>query len=65
MKRRVKIAVASLLSFGLGVAAAAQAGYLPTNAQMEACFKAHSALMEKPAVQNLDACWRAHGHLMA
>lgn len=65
MKRNVKLAAAAVLTLSLGASFAAQAGFRPTAAQMESCFKAHAALMEKPAVQNLEACWRAHGHLMA
>ena len=33
-------------------------------ARMEACFRAHAKLMDKPAVRNVEACWRAHGYLM-
>lgn len=65
MKLSLRFAVIGLLVFGLGSAFAAQAGFRPTAAQMEACFKAHAALMEKPAVRNPEACWRAHGHLMS
>ncbi len=65
MKRHSRVGVAALLVLGLGGAFAAQAGFRPTAAQMEACFKAHAALMEKPAVHNREACWRAHGHLMS
>lgn len=57
--------MAALLVLGFGGAFTAQAGFRPTAAQMEACFKAHAALMEKPAVRNREACWRAHGHLMS
>lgn len=33
--------------------------------QMDECFQAHAALMEKPAVRNRVNCWMAHGHLMS
>lgn len=65
MKRKSRFAAVGLLALGLGGAFAAQAGFRPTAAQMEACFRAHAALMEKPAVRNREACWRAHGHLMS
>lgn len=32
--------------------------------RMEACFRLHAKLMDKPAVRNMEACWRAHGYLM-
>ncbi len=35
-----------------------------TDAEIQACFKAHSQLMEKPALRNLYTCWRVHGYLM-
>ncbi|EQD64997.1 conserved hypothetical protein, secreted [mine drainage metagenome] len=35
-----------------------------TDAELQACFKAHSQLMEKPALRNLYTCWRVHGYLM-
>ncbi|MHB1530320.1 MAG: hypothetical protein ACYDDA_06405 [Acidiferrobacteraceae bacterium] len=34
-------------------------------AQMAACFRQHSYLMDKPAVRTIQACWWAHGYLMA
>ena len=33
-------------------------------AMMEACFRAHTKLMDKPALRNVEACWRAHAYLM-
>ena len=33
-------------------------------AQMEACFRAHARLMDKPAIRNPRDCWRVHGYLM-
>lgn len=35
-----------------------------TNERMEACFKLHGKLMDKPAIRTVDACWRAHAYLM-
>lgn len=32
--------------------------------QIDECFKAHAALMDKPAVRNRVSCWMAHRHLM-
>jgi len=33
-------------------------------AKMEECFRRHSHLMDKPAVENVRACWRAHAYRM-
>ena len=33
-------------------------------ARMEACFRAHAKLMDKPALRNIEACWRAHAYLV-
>ena len=35
-----------------------------TDAELQACFRGHSQLMEKPALRNLYTCWRVHGYLM-
>ncbi len=40
------------------------AAWAVTDAEMQACFKAHAQLMQKPAVRNLVDCWREHGYLM-
>ncbi len=40
------------------------AAFAVTDAELQACFKAHSQLMEKPALRNLYTCWRVHGYLM-
>ena len=47
------------------VSAAALATTSTTDqARMEACFRAHSQLMMKPALMNIRDCWRTHGYLM-
>lgn len=33
-------------------------------AKVEACFRAHAHLMDKPALKNERACWRVHAYLM-
>lgn len=33
-------------------------------AQMEACFRMHGHLMDKPSLKNERACWRVHAYLM-
>jgi hypothetical protein len=35
-----------------------------SKAVKEDCFKAHKALMSKPAAMTVERCWQAHGHLM-
>ncbi|MFY9315390.1 MAG: hypothetical protein WAO95_07500 [Burkholderiales bacterium] len=41
------------------------AGQDPSFAEkMDACFRAHAGLMDKPALKNIRACWRAHGYRM-
>jgi hypothetical protein len=34
------------------------------SARMDACFRAHGHLMEKPGIHNAIDCWRAHSSLM-
>jgi len=33
-------------------------------ARMDACFRAHGHMMEKPGLHNAIVCWRAHSNLM-
>lgn len=40
------------------------AAFAVTDAEMQACFRAHAQLMQKPALRNLVTCWRVHGYLM-
>ena len=49
---------------GVVSAAALAATSTADQARMEACFRAHSQLMMKPALMNIRDCWRAHGYLM-
>ena len=47
-----------------GVMLVSATAFAVTDAELQACFKAHSQLMEKPALRNLVSCWREHGYLM-
>jgi len=49
---------------GVVSAAALAATSTADQTRMEACFRAHSQLMMKPALMNIRDCWRAHGYLM-
>jgi hypothetical protein len=53
-----------LLAGLISAHAASAAVTAPADAELKACFAAHSQLMEKPGLKNLVACWRAHGYLM-
>ena len=55
---------AAALALATGMTGAQAAANSPTLQQMQACFKAHGQLMEKPAVRTLQDCWRAHSYLM-
>ncbi len=47
-----------------GIMLVSGAAFAVTTAELQACFKAHSQLLEKPALRNLYTCWRVHGYLM-
>lgn len=53
--------ILSLILSGIVLAPVALA---VTDAEMQACFRAHAQLMQKPALRNLVSCWREHGYLM-
>ena len=55
---------AAALTLTTGMTGAQAAGSSPTLQQMQACFNAHSQLMERPAVRTLQDCWNAHHYLM-
>ena len=62
MKRYAPIVLLlSSLAAAYGVFAANE---LSVTTQMQRCFQAHAALMDKPTRYNVVACWRAHHHLM-
>ncbi len=56
---------AAAIALATGMTGVQAAGDSPTLQQMQACFKAHSQLMEKPAVRTLQDCWRTHSYLMS
>ena len=47
-----------------GVMLVSATAFAVTDAELQACFKAHSQFMEKPALRNLVSCWREHGYLI-
>ena len=47
-----------------GVMLVSATAFAVTDAELQACFKANSQLMQKPALRNLVSCWREHGYLM-
>jgi hypothetical protein len=47
-----------------GITLTSATAFAATDAELKACFQAHSQLMEKPALRNLITCWRVHGYLM-
>jgi hypothetical protein len=53
-----------VLVAGLISAQGASATVTPTDAELKACFQAHSQQMEKPGLKNWVTCWHAHGALM-
>lgn len=53
-----------LLPLILSGVALVSTAFAATDAEMKACFQAHSQLMSKPALRNLVTCWRVHGYLM-
>lgn len=61
--RKLLIAIASLLTLGLSYPVFADRDQSLAE-RMDACFRMHSQLMDKPSVRNIHTCWRAHGYLM-
>jgi hypothetical protein len=59
MKKYVSIVL--VLAGLASIHAASAADGASRVAKMDACFRAHVQLMEKPALKNVQACWRAHG----
>jgi len=59
MKKYVPIVL--LLAGLASIHTASAADAASRAAKMDACFRAHAQLMEKPALKNVQACWRAHG----
>lgn len=67
--RTITIASIAALLFAAGTVSAVAATSqdkkaAEEQAKKEACFRAHSKLMSKPAVTNINDCWRAHRYLM-
>ena len=61
MKKLLRLAVVFVMgALSMEAASAADASL----ARMDACFRAHGHLMEKPGLHNAIACWRAHSNLM-
>lgn len=58
MKKRL------MLSLVLSSVVLVPAAFAATDAEMQACYRAHAQLMQKPALRNLITCWRVHGYLM-
>ena len=60
-----KIAVRLLIAVSAILVLPAYAARDPAlTARMEACFRAHAKLMDKPALKNIEACLRTHGYRM-
>ena len=62
MKKLLRIAI--VLFVGALSIEGASAVDASLGARMDACFRAHGHLMEKPALHNAIACWRVHSNLM-
>lgn len=62
MKKLLRIAL--VLFVGAMSIEGASAADASLGARMDACFRAHGHLMEKPGIHNAIACWRAHSNLM-
>ena len=60
-----KLLLTTLFVAGLFSAHAVLAQTSPASAaEMEACFRMHGHLMDKPSLKNERACWRVHAYLM-
>jgi hypothetical protein len=62
MKKLLRIPV--VLFLGAMSIEGASAGGTSLDGRMDACFRAHGHLMEKPGLHNAIACWRAHSNFM-
>ncbi len=62
MRRSFSLIV--LLAGFMASYAATAAVTSPSDAELKACFQAHSQSMEKPGLKNWVTCWRAHGRWM-
>jgi hypothetical protein len=58
MKKRL------ILPLVLSLVVVAPAVFAATNVELQACYRAHAQLLQKPALRNLFTCWRVHGYLM-
>jgi hypothetical protein len=63
MKKFLPIVALLLVSLASFQGASAATGS-SRDARIDACFRAHAHLMEKPGLRNQIACWRAHSYLM-
>ena len=64
--KKLLIVIASLLILGSAYPAfaAGNNGVQAREAQIQACFRMHGQLMDKPALRNWQDCWWVHGFLM-
>ena len=64
--KKLLIVIAPLLMLGSAYPAfaAGNNGVQTRSAQIQACFRMHGQLMDKPALRNPQDCWRVHGFLM-
>jgi hypothetical protein len=58
MKKRL------ILPLVLSLVVVAPAVFAATDAELQACYRTHAQLLQKPALRNLITCWRVHGYLM-
>ena len=64
--KKLLIVIAPLLMLGSAYPAFAAGNneVQARSAQIQACFRMHGELMDKPALRNPQDCWRVHGFLM-
>ncbi|OZB55711.1 MAG: hypothetical protein B7X43_00255 [Thiomonas sp. 15-63-373] len=64
--KKLLVVITPLLMLGAAYPAfaAGSNGVQAREAQIQACFRMHGQLMDKPAVRNPLDCWREHGFLM-
>ena len=64
--KKLLIVITPLLMLGAAYPAfaAGSNGVQAREAQIQACFRMHDQLMDRPAVRNPLDCWRTHGFLM-
>ena len=64
--KKLLIVIASLLILcsAYPAFAAGNNGVQARETQIQACFRMHGQLMDKPALRNWQDCWRVHGFLM-